>query len=448
MKKLLFHFKIKITKILIPYLVKYKAYNFLSLLFVLNLSRMNSILPKKKSKFKIIVLSKSGGMDDLIESQKKYNNHCLYLACPRIFFITIFKTIFDKDEYNNAEKFFSKRREIKRKEYKIFLVEFLRILKKRFDFSTFIGFNYEFKQETELAAACEKIKIPFLLLFKESVLTKTEEIYVRYTIEKLKQKFYGYKIAVYSDYAKKIFTETNFVTKNKIEVIGCSRLSQSFSYRKKQPEKQILYYAIEDKRGLADPVVENYGNKFFKNLKDHKYFNPKYNWNSLHIKTLNILKKFALKNPDISIIIKIKTGQIRNKKEYLNLPQNIRLKYFGPGHKLLEKSKVVIAWNTTAVLEGIAANRFILTPYFDLKNRRNNFNKKNELLLKLKDENFGYSESDFYKKLDLLVNKQYKKNQNYNNQYSIKYHLGNNDNKADLRLNRFLNDNIKYRSYR
>ena len=127
MKKLLFHFKIKITKILIPYLVKYKAYNFLSLLFVLNLSRMNSILPKKETKFKIIVLSKSGGMDDLIESQKKYNNNCLYLACPRIFFITIFKTIFDKDEYNNAEKFFSKRKEIKRKEYKIFLVEFLRI---------------------------------------------------------------------------------------------------------------------------------------------------------------------------------------------------------------------------------------------------------------------------------------------------------------------------------
>ena len=323
MKNILFYLKIKIIKILIPYLVKYNAYNFLSLLFILSLSKIKPILPKKKTKFKVIVLSKSGGIDDLIESQKKYNNNFLYLACPRIFFITIFNTIFDKQEYNNAEKFFSKKRKIKRNEYKIFLIEFLKSLKKKYNFNAFIGFNYEFKQEIELAAACEKLKIPFLLLFKESVLTKVEENYVRYSLKKLQQKFYGYKIAVYSDYAKKNFTETNFVNKNKIEVVGCPRLSQSFSSRKKLPKEQILYYAIENKRGLPDPLVINYGNKFFKDLKCHKYFNPKYNWNLLHTKTLNILRKFAVKNPDTSIIIKIKTGELCDTKEYLNLPNKI-----------------------------------------------------------------------------------------------------------------------------
>ena len=40
----------------------------------------------------------------------------------------------------------------------------------------------------------------------------------------------------------------------------------------------------------------------------------------------------------------------------------------------------------------------------------------------------------------------YKKNHIHNNQYSLKYHLGNADNKADLRLNRFLNKNIKYKN--
>ena len=33
-----------------------------------------------------------------------------------------------------------------------------------------------------------------------------------------------------------------------------------------------------------------------------------------------------------------------------------------------KKSKIVIGWNTTAVLEGIASNRFILIPYFHSKN--------------------------------------------------------------------------------
>ena len=35
--------------------------------------------------------------------------------------------------------------------------------------------------------------------------------------------------------------------------------------------------------------------------------------------------------------------------------------------KLLRDSKVIIAWNTTAILEAIAANRFILLPYFRKK---------------------------------------------------------------------------------
>ena len=110
-------------------------------------------------------------------------------------------------------------------------------------------------------------------------------------------------------------------------------------------------------------------------------------------------------------------------------------------YQLLEKSKVVIAWNTTAILEGIAANRFILLPNFNSKNK--NFNKEIELNLKLKNENYGYSENDFYKKLEFFVKKKYNANKFNNNQYSLNYHLGNADNKASLRLNRFLVKNIK-----
>ena len=93
--------KKKITLAMIPYLVRYKAYNLLSLLFILNLSKIKSILPRKKTKFKVIVLSKSGGLDDIIESQKKYNNSFLYMACHRIFIKTIFNTIFGKQASNN-----------------------------------------------------------------------------------------------------------------------------------------------------------------------------------------------------------------------------------------------------------------------------------------------------------------------------------------------------------
>ena len=40
--------KLSLSKILIPYLVRYKMYNMLSYLFILNLNIIDEILPKKK----------------------------------------------------------------------------------------------------------------------------------------------------------------------------------------------------------------------------------------------------------------------------------------------------------------------------------------------------------------------------------------------------------------
>lgn len=440
MKNFLFNLKIITIKLLIPSFVKYKAFKLLSFLFILSLTKIKST-HTKKNKFKVIILSKSGGIDDVIESQKKYYNNCSYLLCPRIFLITIFNSIFTMQEYSNSEKFYSKERRNKREEYKKFLVVFLKVLKKKYNFNAFIGFNLEFKEEIELSLACENLKIPFLLLYKESVLSFTEIQYLRHLIKKLGQKFYGYKIAVYSDYAKKILTESNFVKSNKVIVTGCPRLNQSFTFKKTIPKNQILYYAIEKERGLANLFIKLYGNNIFKDLKEHKKYDSKFNWNFLHIQTVKILKKFAIKNPDVSIVIKVKTGQSNNKKLYSNLPNNIKLQYFGVGHKLLEKSKLIIAWNTTAILEGIAANRFILIPYFHKKRK---LSKKNELILKLKNKNYGYSENDFLKKLNFFIKTKYKKQVNNNHQYSLKYHLGNSDQNADYRLSEFIKNNIKF----
>lgn len=119
----------------------------------------------------------------------------------------------------------------------------------------------------------------------------------------------------------------------------------------------------------------------------------------------------------------------------------MKIKSDGIGHQLLERSKVVVAWNTTSIIEGIAANRLILLPYFHAKN--DDFKKENELTLKLKNENYGYSNNDFYKKLDFFMKKKYKNNQIYNNQYSLEYYLGNKNNDASLKLDNFLRKNIK-----
>ena len=423
-------------------------YNFLSLLFILNLSKIREISPKKESKYKAIVLYRTSGIDDLIESQKKYNQNILYLACPREFFKCIFFSIFKDNNFKLADFNYSQDNKnfsnYKKEKYKKVLVNFLKILKKRYNFDIIISFSFLYTAERELHSACNDLKIPFLILFKESIHTEIQKKYFLYTYKKLNEKFNGYKIAVYSRYSKKVLVDSNIANKDRVEIIGCSRLNKSFSYKQINPKNQILYFAIQPNRGLPSPLIESFGKKFYKNFKDNSSYDLKYNWKTLHLKTLEILKDFAKINPKISIIIKIKNGELPDKIEYSNLPNNIQIVSLGSGHKFLKDSKVVIGWNTTAILEGIAANRFLLIPYFYNKNK---FFKSVELKLGLQKISYGNSKNDFIKKLNFLVKKVYKKNQIYNKLTSLDYHLGNADNKAGLRLNKFLKRNLRYKNH-
>ena len=61
-------------------------------------------------------------------------------------------------------------------------------------------------------------------------------------------------------------------------------------------------------------------------------------------------------------------------------------------------------------------------------------------------ENYGFSEDDFYRKLNNFVKKRYEKNINYNNQRSLGYYLGNLNNDAGFRLNNFIINNLDYKT--
>ena len=69
---------------------------------------------------------------------------------------------------------------------------------------------------------------------------------------------------------------------------------------------------------------------------------------------------------------------------------------------------------------------------------------KKELKLDLKKQNYGFNEIDFYKKLNYLINKDYNINIINNNLSPLNYYLGNADNKAVIKLNKFINKNLNY----
>ncbi len=434
----------KVNNSLVKIFVKYELYTLLSILFILNLKKIKGIEAKNKIKFRIIVLAKSGGIEDLISSQKKYNKNIFYLKGSREFIFNIYLKVFNINHGDEIRYLSEKNiKELKNK-YISFLINFLKNLKKFYKYDGFIGFNYEYEAEEDLHKACSKLNISFLVIYKESVLTELENKYRIHTLRKKRDKFAGYKLAMYSEYAKNTHVKSNFVEKRSVEVVGCSRLGESFSYKKIKPKNKILYYVIENHRGLPNYWVKVFGNKVFEDLKIHKKYNPNFNWKPLHIKIVKTLKKFAINNPDISIIFKIKTGQSTKDKEYSDLPENIKFQYFGAGHQFIKESKIIIGWNTTALLEGIASNRFILIPRFHKKNNKSK--DERELSLDLNSKNYAHSENDLYKKLAYFMKKKYKPNKLNNNLFSLKYYLGNSDNKSDLRLDKFIRNNIIIRN--
>jgi hypothetical protein len=128
----------------------------------------------------------------------------------------------------------------------------------------------------------EKLKIPFLLLFKECVVTKTQFNYQNYTWKKNKEKFKGSKIGVYLKFAKQYLSHAKIANKNNIDIVGCSRLATSFSYKKILPKNTIIYYATEKYRGLPNRYCKAQSKNFFKDLKDYKSYDKKFNWESSH----------------------------------------------------------------------------------------------------------------------------------------------------------------------
>ena len=112
-------------------------------------------------------------------------------------------------------------------------------------------------------------------------------------IQKKNQRYYGHKIAVYSNFAKKFLVDSNIINKNNVGVVGCSRLTIACSYQNVLPKNQIIYYVIESKRGLPNNLIESHSKVFFKNLKENKQYNKKFNWNKLNIKTIKIFEKIC-----------------------------------------------------------------------------------------------------------------------------------------------------------
>ena len=415
-------FLYKLSSKLIIFLLSMNAIFLCSLVIRFNLRKIKKIFCNSKEK-RVIVLSKSGGIDDLLASFKKEDiaNKIEFFTLPR----NLIKSIFFKflnissyKDYNtlqNDPKILAKRNNYKNTLKKIFIY-----LNKYWKFDGIIGFNLFYFAEHTLHEAIHEIKKKSIVIHKESVYPPKEMEYNKILYKK-NEPFKGDKISVYNEYEKKLLVESGLADNQQIVVNGCSRLDLAFNYENIEPQKStILYYMIEKKRFL--PGKESF-----------------VDWSNLKLNIEKYLIDYAIKNPEKKIVFKGKVGVHERSDLPEKLPKNCIFLNKNAGHELLKIAKVVVGFNSSVVYEAIAAKKNLIVPFFNI----NYSEVKENLLLLPSSIDLVNSEDDFKKKLSLYCSKKFsKKNLSKDEKEILNFYFGNNDGKSGLKTKLFIENTL------
>ena len=421
---------------LIKILLFLKCYYLISLILRIFIFKNKKISANDKNRKNIIVLTKTSGLQDLLYAFKSQNiSNIVIYELPRILIKEIFYFFLRDKVIDYNYHINDKNLDTLKKKYEKTLTKIFFHLKKFLTIDLIIGFNAFYMAEIELRKAAKNNSIHFLVLHKENIYSPIENLFLKFMYSNLNHCFDGKKLLVYSENEKNLFLEAKLVKKKDIEVVGIPRTDSSINLRKTKPKKIILYFMIEENRGFPQHLInlikrtDKLTKKLSKNFENKPSY--KYMWKKMTILTENFLFNYAKKNPRTQIIFKGKIGVHENKFKNFKMPSNIKFIKTGTGHKYLKDAKTVIAFNTTAALEALAAGRHLVIPYFG-------FNKKElgeKFIIQLNKKYYANSLKDLEKKINnnLKTNFKSQKINNIDKKF-LKFYIGNYNMDSSRRL--------------
>ena len=245
----------------------------------------------------------------------------------------------------------------------------------------------KYTQEKEWASGFHNGGIPFVILFKEysefndKNLKKVFNYY-----KKINYKFLGTAIGVINKNIKNEIKKAKFISNTYIKDVGFLRFDDILKMRKKvnvNKKKAITLFSFSP---FSANVFSKKLGTFYKNksdnLKKYKhYFSGKHNegFSKLFLNTHKIFIKLAEKNKNINFYIKPKNPDFVNNIKCKRVLLNFIKKVTGKDPKkiknlilttenslsLIKKSKNVISFNSTIIIESVACGVAPIIPIFD-----------------------------------------------------------------------------------
>jgi hypothetical protein len=282
-----------------------------------------------------------------------------------------------------------------------YILKMFPTLHKKLKFDAVMSGNYVYIDQQEFIKICEKNDIPGIIMNKEGISGKNIDPNVASWCD-WGCRFIGSKMLFMNEpYMRYEIKHLKGLDKRKASLVGLPRFDFYVNTPVKEVNNIVLFaFLISDYfvQGVTEKemtILEMITNEF------HKYFIT-----------------FAIKHPEYNLVIKTKPAN-----RYLKQPKDIINKYFkefkidnltitndAKVESLIINASVILGYNTTALIEGIMANKIIVSPdfsaatgsnnrglfkdYSDLLNYVNTYDEMENIILNYND--FAYS--DFNRK--------------------------------------------------
>jgi len=261
--------------------------------------------------------------------------------------------------------------------YRRFLVALWPRLTRRRRFDAVLTGNFAYFAERELAAALEKIGIAFVVIMKESIKNLGyREFWTRIYRER-RGPFAGRRILVYGESERAVEIDAGIVAPERVTVTGMPRLDLvhqmrlQAAVRHPEPARRptVLFFSFGPKAFI--PVLIRKRSRWpyrrYKELVDPRL--DGLGWHELVAATQRAIHRLAAEHPDIQVIIKLKgvaadkeVASLQESAGVRRLPGNIRFVHGGSPQMWLAACDVVCGFNSTALLEALAAGKAVVVP--------------------------------------------------------------------------------------
>ncbi len=321
-----------------------------------------------KNRKRLLALTRLGGTEDLYASLSALGECDIEVwTMARRYVTVVFTAFVPKSVTDYVYVSSDPKVETAKKRYREFLKAVWRFYAKWRRISGVVGFSIFYCAERELAAACAEEGTPFLILYKEGVETvaehKRDEHVYRFRLGST-----GRAISVYNQEEKDIIVHSGFAPEDRVVVTGCPRIDPLHAARRNGNQQTepglVVFFSFSPTTGVGLPWVEE---KWWGNVNDPPI--PEgFHWEELAHASHLALVELARKRPDLLIIVKVKVG--KENTDFVDsvlpskLPRNLIVRKGGVGESLAQRASVIIGFNSTAVLSGIATGKPVVVPRF------------------------------------------------------------------------------------